>query len=159
VSPISYYFAYGSNMNPDRVRQRRMQFDHCQAGSLHDYRLTFNKRSAKFIGSASANVMMHSGAVTEGVVYRLKHPDEIVTMDPYEGYPVRYDRRPLEIMCAGQSVSAWVYLANQEYIDNSLKPNRWYVRHLLAGRVFLSGSYIERLSGVECLPDTDVEPE
>lgn len=159
MSTDSYYFAYGSNMNPDRVRQRLIKFDDFQAGILHDYRMTFNKRSAKFIGSASANVMLHKGAQTEGVIYRLIHADEIVTMDPYEGYPLRYDRLLLTISCQYGLVDAWVYVANQEYIDNNLKPNRWYLQHLLAGREFLSNTYIEQLEAVECLPDSDIEPQ
>ncbi|MCZ6501845.1 MAG: gamma-glutamylcyclotransferase [Gammaproteobacteria bacterium] len=159
MTSVSYYFAYGSNMNPDRVRERRMLFDHYQAGTLHDYRLVFNKRSVKYIGAASANVMMQKGAVTEGVVYRLKHADEITTMDAYEGYPVRYDRRRLPVTCGDDLVDAWVYVAKPDYIDNSLKPTRWYVRHLLAGKEFLSSTYIEQLIAVDCLPDTDMEPE
>lgn len=156
---VAYYFAYGSNMNPDRVRRRRMLFDHHQAGTLHDFRLAFNKRSVKFIGAASANVMMQKGAVTEGVVYRLEQADEITTMDPYEGYPLRYDRISLPIVCRDGPVNAWVYVANQDYIDNSLRPTRWYLRHMLAAEEFLSSSYVEQLAAVDCLPDTDVEPE
>jgi len=136
-----------------------MLFDHHQAGTLHDFQLVFNKRSVKFIGAASANVMMQKGAVTEGVVYRLSHADEIITMDAYEGYPVRYDRQPLPVVCGDDLVDAWVYFANEEYIDNSLKPTRWYLRHLLEGKEFLSSTYIEQLIAVDCLPDTDVEPE
>ncbi len=146
-------------MNPDRVRRRRMQFDQYQAGKLHDFRLAFNKRSVKYIGAASANVMMRKGAVTEGVVYRLRHEDEISMMDPYEGFPVRYDRQLLKIVCPDGPVDAWVYLAQQEYIDNSLKPARWYLDHLLAASELLSSPYIEQLAAVDCLPDTDVEPE
>tara|TARA_B100000959_G_scaffold145887_1_gene153176 strand:- start:1123 stop:1632 length:510 start_codon:yes stop_codon:yes gene_type:complete len=159
VSSISYYFAYGSNMNPDRVRQRQMQFDYFQAGKLHDFRLVFNKRSVKYIGAASANVVMHKDAVTEGVVYRLTNADEISMMDPYEGFPVRYDRQPLEILCPDGPVNAWVYLAQQEYVDNNLKPTRWYLDHLLAAGELLSSTYIEKLAAVDCLPDTDVEPD
>jgi len=155
---VAYYFAYGSNMNPDRVRRRQMLFDHHQAGTLRDFRLAFNKRSVKFIGAASANVMMQKGAVTEGVVYRLKQADEITRMDPYEGYPLRYDRLSLTVVCADGPLSAWVYVANQEYIDNSLRPTSWYLRHMLAGKEFLSESYIEQLTAVDCLPDTEVEP-
>jgi cation transport regulator ChaC len=156
---VIHYFAYGSNMNPERVRGRSMEFDHHQAGSLHDYRLAFNKRSAKFPGSASANVVTHSGEITEGVVYQLQHPDQISMMDPYEGYPHRYDRIPVPIICELEVVEAWVYIANESHIAEGLRPNRWYLEHLLAGKQFLSGSYVQRLESVECLPDSHTEPK
>lgn len=156
---VTHYFAYGSNMNPERVRQRSMEFNHHQAGSLHNYRLTFNKRSVKHPGSASANVMMHSGAVTEGVVYQLQHPDQITRMDLFEGYPHRYDRLPVRIVCQQGVVEAWVYIANETHVTEGLKPNRWYLDHLLAGKQFLSNAYLERLESVECLPDSNIEPE
>jgi len=136
-----------------------MSFDHYEAGRLHDFRLVFNKRSVKFVGAASANVVTQKGAVTEGVVYRLKRADEIATMDRYEGYPLRYDRVSLTVICRDGPVDAWVYVANQAYIDNSLRPTRWYLQHLLAGKEFLSSAYFEQLAAVDCLPDTDVEPE
>ena len=156
---VVHYFAYGSNMNPERVRQRSMKFNHHKAGSLHNYRLAFNKRSAKFPGSASANVMLHEGAITEGVVYQLQHPEQIEMMDPYEGYPVRYSRLSIPIVCHQEIVEAWVYIANDDHITEGLKPNRWYLEHLLAGKQYLSTPYLERLQSVECLPDSHVEPE
>jgi hypothetical protein len=61
-----YYFACGSNMNPVRVEQRKMAFVDPVAGVLIDYELCFNKRSQKYSGAASANVMVKSGAATEG---------------------------------------------------------------------------------------------
>jgi cation transport regulator ChaC len=156
---VIHYFAYGSNMNPERVRLRSMEFDHHQAGLLQDYRLAFNKRSVKHPGSASANVMQHFGSATEGVVYRLQHPDQIIMMDPYEGYPHRYDRFPVPITCHQGIVEAWVYVANEEHVTEGLKPNRWYLEHLLAGREFLSTDYFDLLASVECLPDSHIEPE
>jgi len=113
----------------------------------------------KFVGAASANVMAEKGAVTEGVVYRLRHADEIAIMDTYEGYPLRYDRLPLTVVCGDDVIDAWVYVATPAYIDESLKPARWYLQHLLAGKAFLSNEYIEQLLTTDCLPDTDLEPE
>ena len=136
---VHYYFAYGSNMNPARVRDRRMDFHSAEAGKLHHYALRFNKRSVKYPGAASANVVMARGSITEGVVYRLTHPDQIEMMDPYEGFPVRYSRFALPVQLAKETVHAWVYTANEDHIQEGLNPARWYLDHLLAGKSFQIG--------------------
>ncbi|MFP6807962.1 MAG: gamma-glutamylcyclotransferase family protein [Pseudomonadales bacterium] len=157
-SAVSYYFAYGSNMNPARVRARKMEFEECHAGKLRDFRLTFNKRSVKYPGAAAANVMPHKGAATEGVLYKLQDPGQISMMDPYEGYPVRYDRQALSVVYEGQGIQAWVYIANDRFVAEGLKPARWYLGHLLAGEEYLSSPYFKELEAVACLPDSSVEP-
>ncbi len=156
---VGYYFAYGSNMNQGRVTRRSMRFDSLHPGKLQNFRLAFNKRSIKFPGAASANVVEHPGALTEGVLYRLTDPDQITLMDPFEGYPVRYDRLPLAVECDEGLVEAWVYIANFAYVEEGLRPARWYLEHLLAGKPFLSDAYYSALQSVPCLPDTMIEPE
>lgn len=155
---VHYYFAYGSNMNPLRVKKRNMAFHSAEAGHLAHYRMKFNKRSVKYPGAASANVVAESGALTEGVVYRLSHPEQIEMMDPFEGYPVRYDRRPLPVRVDDGFVHAWVYIANEDHIQEGLSPARWYLEHLLAGEAFLSDTYLLQLRQTICLPDSEVEP-
>jgi gamma-glutamylcyclotransferase len=147
-----FYFAYGSNMNAVRMQERQMDFDHVDGGVLHGFRLAFNKRSTKQIGMASANVVPSTGFSVEGVVYRLLDGDVIRKMDPFEGYPLRYDRKKLPIQLNGSCPqSAWVYIANPEYIDETLRPARWYLNHLLAGREHLSEDYYQQLLKVQCL--------
>lgn len=154
-----YYFAYGSNMNPERVRQRRMGFESLEAGKLANYRLTFNKRSIKHPGAASANVMEDSGSVTEGILYKLRHPSQIEMMDPYEGYPVLYDRLVMSISSGLESRDAWVYFANEAFVESGLKPALWYLNHLLEGEPFLSSAYLSKLRKMQCLDQYDVEPD
>ncbi len=155
---VHHYFAYGSNMNPDRVRQRKMSFESAASGHLFDYSLRFNKRSVKYPGAASANVMALANGVTEGVIYRLAEPVQIEMMDPYEGYPVRYTRTALPIVTESGVVDAWVYIANEAHVAEGLAPARWYLNHLLAGRDYLSEPYFESLSQTNCLLDSDIEP-
>ena len=138
---VHHYFAYGSNMNPARVRQRKMSFESADSGHLFDYSLRFNKRSLKYPGAAAANVMAVVKGVTEGVVYRLVDPVQIEMMDPYEGYPVRYRRTALPIVTKAGVVDAWVYTANEDYVAEALATAQWYLNHLLAGRGYLSHSY------------------
>ena len=153
-----FYFAYGSNMNPNRVSARKMGFEHYEAGQLAGYRLAFNKKSVIYPGAASANVVEDVSGVVEGVVYHLVDDKQIETMDPFEGYPLRYDRCLLPIQTLGQKLNVWVYIANPEFIKEGLSPNRWYLNHLLAGRQFLSENYYQNIANTACLPNTDIEP-
>ncbi len=153
-----YYFAYGSNMNRERVVQRGMGFEGLEPGTLANYSLIFNKRSVKQPGTASANVMEDYGSVTEGVVYKLKHPSEIEMMDPYESYPICYNRMVMPISTREVMVDAWVYVANEAYVETGLKPAGWYLNHLLEGEPFLSKAYLSKLRKTECLDQFEVEP-
>lgn len=156
---MTYYFGYGSNMNEARVVQRKLPFTEILPGRLADFRLVFNKRSVKYPGAASANVMPQLNSVVEGVLYKLQDQQSIEMMDPYEGYPIRYSRSLQTVATPHGEVSAWVYTANSDYIAEGLKPARWYLNHLLAGQPHLSEAYYLGLSQTECLPDSDIEPD
>jgi gamma-glutamylcyclotransferase (GGCT)/AIG2-like uncharacterized protein YtfP len=153
-----FYFAYGSNMNPQRVMQRGMAFDHAQKGVLRDYQLAFNKRSVKHVGAASANVMRVPGSHVEGIMYRLTSMEQIHEMDPFEGYPTRYSRFELPVETMQGRFLSWVYVANEAYISDGLRPARWYLDHLLAGRDYLSVEYYRALSSIRTLDNSAEEP-
>jgi hypothetical protein len=48
-------------------------------------------------------------------------------------------------------INCVVYVANSSKIDNSLKPEKEYLEHLLKGKYFLSESYFSDLKSVETL--------
>ena len=98
------------------------------------------------------------GCRVEGVLYRLESADEIEVMDVFEGYPVRYRRELLPVRYGERIVTAWTYIANQEFVTHGLKPARWYLEHLLTGGPYLSHSYLQELKATETLPDSNVEP-
>ncbi len=149
-----HYFAYGSNMNPARMRDRVSEPCTAASGTLRDYLLRFNKRATgKHSGTAYANVIYRRGAVTEGVVYRLSAPEQITKLDPHEVYPEHYDRLVVQVETTDGLLDAWVYIANADFISEGLKPARWYLEHLLAGKDYLSQDYYERLQGTEYMAD------
>ena len=55
-----FYFAYGSNMNPERVEKRGLNIGSITAGVLEGYYLSFNKRSVVHLGAASANIIQQT---------------------------------------------------------------------------------------------------
>lgn len=142
----SWYFAYGSNMNPQRMRQRGLLFDQVLAGQLTGYELCFNKRAHDRPGTAYANIRHRQSAQVEGVLYRLVDPAEIFKMDPFEGTPVFYSRERMPVLTGQGLLPGWVYVANPAWRSEGLRPTRNYLDHLLAGREYLSQAYWQALA-------------
>ena len=147
---LEHYFAYGSNMNPERVRGRGLQVTDIRAARLDGVRLVFDKVSRNHPHAAHANIAYAAGEFVEGVLYRLGSADEILKMDPYEKAPVNYGRDAVEV-CSGEGrIAAWTYFANRAVRRQGLKPPRAYLAHLMAGRPYLSLEYYARLQRIEC---------
>ncbi|MBB3232682.1 gamma-glutamylcyclotransferase family protein [Halomonas stenophila] len=151
---MSYYFAYGSNMNPARVEARIGTTRRALPGMLADHGLRFDKAS-RVAGISHANVVPAPGGRVEGALYELVAPEQIHLMDPFEGYPHDYDRHRLPIHTELGAIEAWVYIAAPGTTAEALRPAREYLEHLLAGEPFLSGEYHARLAGVEALHGLD----
>lgn len=167
---IARYFAYGSNMNPDRVRERGLVFDHAAGARLHGYRLAFDKTSKKHPGTGHANVVHAPGQVVEGVLYWLSDVTEIGKMDRFESAPVNYSREVIQVQVTvshlpggrpslpdagdgneGESaLTTWTYFANPAVRQAGLLPPRSYLEHLLAGQPYLSATYFAMLSDWPC---------
>ena len=150
---MSFYFAYGSNMNPARMRSRGLVFSEAMAGRLEGYALCFDKRAHDRPGRSYANIRYQRDGVVEGVLYRLAHEDEIWKMDRFEGTPIFYSRERMPVMTAQGVQPAWVYVANPAMREEGLWPTRSYLEHLLAGREFLSRAYWDSLVAVPAHAD------
>eukprot|EP01117_Protostelium_nocturnum_P002022 TRINITY_DN12677_c0_g1_i1.p1 TRINITY_DN12677_c0_g1~~TRINITY_DN12677_c0_g1_i1.p1 ORF type:complete len:190 (+),score=52.73 TRINITY_DN12677_c0_g1_i1:35-604(+) len=89
-----WYFAYGSNMNPQRMIDRKVPFSARYRAVLNNHQLYFNKTSdfdpKERIGFA--NVEAESGKETEGVLYRVLTMQGILNLDVFEGTPTVYRR-------------------------------------------------------------------
>ena len=148
-----WYFAYGSNMDEERVRvARKIPFSRRIAGKLHGYRLLFNKQSSGNTCEGFGNIERASSqedSVVEGVLY-LTNAEGIAILDKYEGYPDHYTRVELEIEQPDSTVvSAITYIALKK--GKGLKPTRKYLGHLLKGRDLISTEYYFKLSETETL--------
>jgi gamma-glutamylcyclotransferase (GGCT)/AIG2-like uncharacterized protein YtfP len=144
---IRCYFAYGSNMNPGRVRARGLRFDRLEGATLSGYRLEFAKYAADHPGSGHASIAWDPAERVEGVLYWLSGAAEILTMDAFERAPVNYSRDVVVVDTAGGTVSAWTYFANPAVLRAGLAPERDYLEHLLCGAPYLSPRYLSILRG------------
>ena len=82
------YFAYGSNMNKNRMIERGVKFDNLEGGVLVDYKLVFQEFiKENEVDNIFANVVPSKGDIVEGVVYEVKN---IKKLDYYEYVPRDY---------------------------------------------------------------------
>jgi gamma-glutamylcyclotransferase (GGCT)/AIG2-like uncharacterized protein YtfP len=147
---MPYYFAYGSNMNVERVAARIGETRRALSGALMGYVLTFDKAS-RIPGIAHANVTFCPGEQVEGVLFELLEPAQIELMDPFEGVPNDYFRQRRVIHTPEGEIEAWVYMAVPERTRPALRPAREYLDHLLAGKPFLSQEYHARLAETDAV--------
>jgi gamma-glutamylcyclotransferase (GGCT)/AIG2-like uncharacterized protein YtfP len=142
------YFAYGSNLDHDRLESRLGEVDRSSArrARLEGHRLTFDKLSRTAGGAAT--VEPRPGAVVEGVLWDLL-PGQLDALDRIEGVPVHYRRRRVDVVVGSAATAAWAYVAHPDRVRSGLRPTAAYLGHLLRGEHWLSPAYLDRLRGVE----------
>lgn len=145
-----WYFAYGSNMDEERMRKRVGTWSARVPGVLAGWRLAFNKQADNKPGEGYANIVPSSDRTVEGVLYAVDE-EALVVLDRYEGVPWHYRRERLAVerKDTGETVEAVVYVACPERVREGLRPSREYLHHLLAGRDCLSAEYVQCLERVE----------
>lgn len=148
-----FYFAYGSNMNPARLHDRGLAFRRRLAGRIPGLGLRFNKRASDRPGCAYANVVYAPDACVEGVLYELSDGYRIADMDAFEGTPRLYSRDIWWVTSRLGRLPAWMYVANPAVLADGLRPEAWYLQHLLAGRDCLSPAYVAALQAQPVLPE------
>jgi len=150
------YFAYGSNMAPERLQARTPSARPLGVGTLAGRRLEFRKLSRED-GSGKCDVPLSDNPDdrVHGVLYSL-HPEELPTLDAYEGVGFGYDRELLEITRSdGETVHAETYVAT--LTRPGLLPLCWYREHVLRGARHhkLPADYIAAIESIVVQEDPD----
>ena len=124
------YFAYGSNMNPERMKQRIGWSPPSRGAVLQDYQLMFDKQSND---GGKANIHPLKGESVEGVLYQLAEKD-LLSLDGFEGVSTGdYAREKLEVSINGDGKClATAYIALKTGPENP--PTRRRVRGDFASR-------------------------
>ncbi len=148
---LTWYFAYGSNMDAARLFEQRLAPKGVPRGEriggrLDGWKLVFDKPSRSIVGSAAANIVVSDGGVVHGTLNAL--PDAgFEVLDIYEGVlGGHYERRTIRVVRSdtGEAVDAIVYIALMQ--GEGLKPPRAYLDCLLAGRDLLPPDYWDQLA-------------
>jgi len=144
-----YYFAYGSNMDPRRMRLRGINYTSRVPARLKGYKLVFNKK-ARDGNYSFANIVPIENDHVEGALYEFPDQD-IFKLDKYEDYPEQYDRLPVTVMDRNNvEVRAAVYIAVNT--ASGYHPKKEYMKRLLAGKDLMSDAYFKMLKKVKTIP-------
>jgi gamma-glutamylcyclotransferase len=138
------YFAYGSNMDIDRMRERNINFTKRLPAILFGYKLTFNKMSSLIREGFATIEKGNKFDWVEGALYEINNMG-IFNLDRYEGYPYHYKRVKIKVKCDCEDMIVTTYIATDGTNGYNLKPSQDYLHHLLKGKDILSEKYFEKL--------------
>ncbi len=145
------YFAYGSNLCSDRLRERAPTAVFVGTGFLPGHDLRFHKKGRDGTGKADA---YPAGIPTDRVWGALAEiaPGDWDGLDHFEP---GYSRVGVGIRATGGGVrQATTYLASVDAIDGDVAPAAWYLDLVIRGARArgLPLDYIDALSMVETIP-------
>ncbi|MCP5419289.1 MAG: gamma-glutamylcyclotransferase [Gammaproteobacteria bacterium] len=151
-----YYFAYGSNLHPTRLRQRTPSCQSLGVAVLFSHALRFHKRGGD--GSGKCNVLPTGDPQDQvyGAVYALV-ADERMALDRAEGLGHGYTLVTRTLRLPGVEREIFYYSADPAYIDDALRPYQWYKDLVIHGSRFhrLPLLYQRALQEVTAVPDID----
>lgn len=127
-----YYFAYGSNLHPWRLRERAPSARVLGRGHLRGYSLRFHKRGRDLSAKCDAWKTGRRADLVHGAVYRIARGERRF-IDRAEDLGRGYDRVRLQVSMAGRPRLVFTYLARRESVDPDLLPFDWYLDYVLRG--------------------------
>ena len=115
---MNWYFAYGPNMNAQRLFEERLKPEGVArgeriAGRLDGWRLAFNKRARLPPGAGAGNIVPAMSEVVHGTL-NLLPPRGFEILDRYEGVAGgHYERRIVAVVRVdtGATIEAVTYVA------------------------------------------------
>jgi len=148
------YFAYGSNLHPERLRRRVPSCTVLGRGVIEACTLHFHKRGAD--GSAKCNLRFTSRRSDRvyGALYAIA-AHEKSDLDQAEG--AGYRSAAVEVSTESGPASAFTYVARPGAIVAGLYPYSWYKHLVLSGAHHhqLPAAHLARLEAVDSCADPD----
>jgi gamma-glutamylcyclotransferase (GGCT)/AIG2-like uncharacterized protein YtfP len=130
----TYYIAYGSNLDPDRLERRIGTCHAVTKGYLKDFELVFNK--GNYDGSACANLRCAPGDRVPFVAYHLPGGrDQLKALDSFEGVSDSYYQTsyPFPFGEDQTLTLGHLYVANPARIRADLSPRPDYLNYIREG--------------------------
>lgn len=154
------YFAYGSNMFTRRLQKRVPSAQAVAVAVLAGYRLCFHKKSNDGSGKCNALRTDNAQDAVLGVVFEMD-PSEKARLDDAEGLGKGYRERAIEVVGPQGQMTAFIYVAEANAIDASVKPYTWYKQFVVYGahQHSLPDAYIQQIEMVDAVTDPDRERE
>ena len=146
-------FAYGSNMDSDRLKQKGIEriLENAKIARLDDWELGFTKKSDD--GSGKANIIPKTGSIVWGLHLELD-PDAVEEMDRSEGTRANiphYTKETIRVITDdGVEYECKTYVANfhpDRFDEDGVPPSKRYLKHIVDGAIThgLPPKYIERI--------------
>ena len=144
-------FAYGSNMDSDRLKQKGIEriLENAKIARLDDWEFGFTKKSDD--GSGKANIIPMTGSIVWGLLLELD-PDAVEEMDRSEGTRAsipHYTKETIRVITDdGVEHECKTYVANfhpDRFDEDGVPPSKEYLKHILDGATIhkLPSEYIE----------------
>jgi len=133
---LSWYFAYGSNMQSATLRGRRgVEYRRAVAARLDGWRLVLDKPPLIPIGGSFANVIPDPSAAVHGVLFEVSE-DDLAHLDLTEGVLVgNYERVPVTVLPLSPPEAEVVvaYTLTSQRREPQLMPTHRYMQLLIEG--------------------------
>ncbi len=154
------YFAYGSNLNTDQLKERGVSIKSSQKVKLPEWNLAFTIYSDSW-GGGVGDILPSKDEIVEGVVYRIDR-ESVRQLDHYEGRNLKDDMEvgmyrkqyiPVKMEDGWRTVLTYVVNRSIEHkLKVNLKPSEEYMDTIISGarEHELSDHYIEKLKNIEC---------
>jgi len=152
------YFAYGSNLDWKRMKNRCPSVEFYCKVSLPDYRIEFTRKSSK-LGCGVVDIIWDENNKVYGVVYKIDEEDS-GRLDKSEGYVPQRDincYKRIEIMVVEEDnkekpIIAYTYeVVKKEF--GKYKPSKEYKNLIVTGAKYwkLPKDYINFLENIETM--------
>lgn len=151
------YFAFGSNMSLNRLRERVPSCEVVGTFRLLEHTLCFHKRGTDGSAKCDAYYTGKPCDVVYGVLYDIDSAEK-KTLDIAEGLGHGYEEKWVSVLSPMQAVeNAVTYYAT--HIDRSLFPFSWYKKHVLVGanEAELPIYYQQQIEAIVAIGDPDLE--
>jgi hypothetical protein len=157
---VMKYFAYGSNMLNKRLIERVPSALVRAIGYIEGYTVRYNKKSKDGSGKCNLVKTEDKNDRVYGVIYDFLDADK-PALDKCEGLGRGYNAIMVKVIADSEELRAYTYVADDNAVDDSLKPYSWYRDLVVEGarRLSLPPEYVSRLEAFEADNDPDAERE
>ncbi len=125
-----YYFAYGSNLSQEQMKERCPDSKPMFAATLPNYKLVFVGWSRQRRGGV-ASIKLFRGERVPGAIYQISERD-LRRLDKSEGYPDSYHRLKVTVFDEdGEPVEAVTYIKSGQLEET--QPSREYLAIIQQG--------------------------
>lgn len=155
-SELLLYYAYGSNLHPARLGARIPSSQLLGVAEISGYQLLFHKRGADLSAKCNAFYSGDPEHLLLGALFSMEAHEKPM-LDEIEG--AGYVVSDVIVQHKGEELRAFMYVAEQDYIDNTLVPYQWYRDFVYLGAEFLCfpDQYVRALIDVDAIDDPDAE--